>query len=203
MNSTVQNAILKQNKSNKMDEKLILDLDETTRAQDDGLASIWSRLGAYIIDGIIMQVAFALIQTGYYYYLTYSNASPDKHIADNIIWISCIIFTWLYCTISESSRFQGTLGKMIFRMKITDSEKNRISFARANTRYLYKNFIPQCITLFVLIKKMLQPDGGISGTDAYYISWFLMFATCVVAIFHIERKAFHDIMAKTLVFKKF
>jgi uncharacterized RDD family membrane protein YckC len=45
---------------------------------------------------------------------------------------------WLYEAILESSSYQATLGKMIFGMKVTDLNGNRISFGRATARHFAK-----------------------------------------------------------------
>ena len=45
---------------------------------------------------------------------------------------------WLYEAFMLSSSYQATLGKMIFGMKVTDLQGNRISFARATGRHFAK-----------------------------------------------------------------
>ena len=45
---------------------------------------------------------------------------------------------WLYEAFLESSSYQATQGKMIFGMKVTDLEGNRISFERATGRHFAK-----------------------------------------------------------------
>jgi len=50
-----------------------------------------------------------------------------------------VIFgSWLYEAFMLSSPYQATLGKMIFGMKVTDLNGNRISFARATGRHFAK-----------------------------------------------------------------
>jgi uncharacterized RDD family membrane protein YckC len=44
----------------------------------------------------------------------------------------------LYEAFMESSSYQATLGKMIFGMKVTDLNGNRISFERATGRHFAK-----------------------------------------------------------------
>ncbi|MFZ0796507.1 MAG: RDD family protein [Terriglobales bacterium] len=46
--------------------------------------------------------------------------------------------SWLYEAFMESSSYQATLGKMIFGMKVTDLNGNRISFERATGRHFAK-----------------------------------------------------------------
>jgi len=52
--------------------------------------------------------------------------------------IAMIFGSWLYEAFMESSSYQATLGKMIFGMKVTDLNGNRISFERATGRHFAK-----------------------------------------------------------------
>jgi uncharacterized RDD family membrane protein YckC len=45
---------------------------------------------------------------------------------------------WLYEALLTSSSWQGTIGKKILRLKVTDEAGNRISFARATGRFFAK-----------------------------------------------------------------
>src|SRR5208283_3281564 len=46
--------------------------------------------------------------------------------------------SWLYEALMLSSSYQATLGKMIFGMKVTDLNGNRLSFAHATGRHFAK-----------------------------------------------------------------
>jgi len=45
---------------------------------------------------------------------------------------------WLYDALMTSSSKQGTLGKIVFRLKVVDLNGARISFARATGRFFAK-----------------------------------------------------------------
>jgi len=49
-----------------------------------------------------------------------------------------MVLQWLYFALMESSKTQGTVGKLVLKIKVTDYEGNRISFARATGRYFGK-----------------------------------------------------------------
>jgi uncharacterized RDD family membrane protein YckC len=49
-----------------------------------------------------------------------------------------VLLGWLYRAGMESSRFQGTLGKLAVQIRVTDLDGNRISFEQATGRYLAK-----------------------------------------------------------------
>ena len=78
--------------------------------------------------------------------------------------------TWLYEALMTSSVRQATLGKMIFGMRVTDLNGNRISFARATGRYFAK-----------------------------WISAFTLLIGYIVAGFTERKQALHDMIAGTLV----
>jgi uncharacterized RDD family membrane protein YckC len=49
-----------------------------------------------------------------------------------------LVMTWLYYTLAEASRWQGTVGKLALGIKVTDVNGARISWLRANARYWAK-----------------------------------------------------------------
>ena len=54
--------------------------------------------------------------------------------------ISFIMF-WLYNSLLESSRFKGTIGKIIMKISVVSYEGKRITFFRASLRVLAKVFL--------------------------------------------------------------
>lgn len=78
--------------------------------------------------------------------------------------------SWLYESWMESSSRQATLGKMIFNMKVTDLNGNRISFARASGRHFAK-----------------------------YLSGLILGIGYIMAGFTDRKQALHDMIAGTLV----
>ena len=49
-----------------------------------------------------------------------------------------VLLVWLYRAGMESSRFQGTLGKLAVQIKVTGLDGNRISLERATGRHFAK-----------------------------------------------------------------
>ncbi len=77
---------------------------------------------------------------------------------------------WLYFALMESSKFQGTIGKIFLKIRVTDLEGNKIDFIKASIRHFSK-FL----------------SGIILGIGFLMVLWT-------------DRKqALHDIIAKTLV----
>jgi Tfp pilus assembly major pilin PilA len=83
------------------------------------------------------------------------------------------VFAWLYSALLESSSRQATLGKMAFRIRVTDLDGQRIGFGRATGRYF----------------------GKIVSSIAFGIGF-------VMAGFTQRRQALHDKIARTLVLRK-
>ncbi len=81
-----------------------------------------------------------------------------------------ILIGWIYSTVMESMPKQGTLGKLIVGIKVTDKLGRRISFARATGRYFAK----------------------------FFSAAFLMIGY-IMAAFTAKKQAFHDIVAETLI----
>jgi len=72
----------------------------------------------------------------------------------------------------ESSSAQGTVGKIVFSLKVTDTAYRRISFARAFGRYL-----------------------------AHLPSGVLLYLGYVMVAFTPQKRALHDYIAGTLVIR--
>jgi uncharacterized RDD family membrane protein YckC len=77
---------------------------------------------------------------------------------------------WLYCAAMESSPLEGTVGKLMLRLRVTDLEGHRLTFLRATLRYL----------------------GKLLSVGAFLLG-FLM------AVSSKRNQALHDLVAKTVV----
>jgi uncharacterized RDD family membrane protein YckC len=86
-------------------------------------AGFWKRVGASLLDGIIVGIPLSIIL-----YLTLGTDSATSNLISFVVQL-------LYKTLMESSDKQATLGKMIVGIKVTDLYGERISFGRAAGRY--------------------------------------------------------------------
>ena len=160
-----------------------------TQSTFKGYAGFWLRLAAIIIDGVAMTIVlYALMALGLGALFVSNpdilNGGGDALLEDDaamnaflagyfgIIGIS-IIGNWLYFALMESSKYQGTLGKMAVSIKVTDLQGERISFLRATGRYFGK-----------------------------IISGLVLYIGFIMAGFTERKQALHDMMASTLVVKK-
>ena len=82
----------------------------------------------------------------------------------------CIAFP--YFALMEGSRRQGTIGKQVVKIKVTDLEGNRISFGRATGRYFLK----------------------MVSSFEFMLGYLISFSD--------QRQTWHDYISKTLVVRK-
>ncbi len=156
--------------------------------QFNGYANFWLRFAAMLIDSILMTfVSYAimgLLAAGFFV----SNTSiltdtSDEPFSDEVavafiagylgLMGIMLLGQWLYYALMESSKYQGTLGKMAVNIKVTDYDGNRISFLRATGRYFSK-----------------------------IISGLILYIGYIMAGFTERKQALHDMMASTLVVNK-
>ena len=104
----------------------------------------WIRVVAALIDAVIVRLVaapIAMMFGGLSWLGGMGSGFPHAGFAllgGGITALFVIAGGWLYEAFLESSSYQATLGKMIFGMKVTDLQGNRISFARATGRHFAK-----------------------------------------------------------------
>lgn len=116
-------------------------------------AGFWLRFVAYIIDDLILGFIGLFISLpfiGSIIFNAFQIADAGSHnektffgiagiIGAVFLWIiASIVIGWLYFSLMEASKHQGTLGKMALGLKVTDMEGNQVSFGRATGRYFGK-----------------------------------------------------------------
>ena len=151
-------------------------------------AGFWWRFLAYIIDDLIIGAVswiFALPILAVFGVSMYSlkEAGMDTDnaellvlpiiLAASSIGIIAMVLQWLYFALMESSKHQGTLGKIVLKIKVTDLEGKRVSFARATGRYFGK-----------------------------ILSGMIMYIGYIMAGFTERKQALHDMLASCLVIKE-
>ncbi|WP_231514913.1 RDD family protein [Oceanobacillus salinisoli] len=125
-------------------------------------AAFGQRVGASIIDFLIL---FAFMFIFSLLFLMYTSDLAAQFWG--------LIIGLGYKAGMESSKYQGTLGKLAMGIKVTDDHGQRISFARAMGRYF-----------------------------ASYISAFILGIGYLLALFTAKKQTIHDMIAGTVVHKK-
>lgn len=162
------------------------------------LAGVGYRFLAHLLDGVIIGVPYAFIMfilasvlfvsspeaamilygDSYYYSSTVMTDEEWAVIIGLIFFyigaiLIGIVVTWLYYAIMESSKLQGTLGKMALGIKVTKITGEKITFGRATGRFFAKGFLSSILCIGYII-----------------------------AFFTEKKQALHDLIASTIVVKK-
>ena len=126
-------------------------------------AGFWLRFVATIIDLIIVSVVSAFIGA------IIAGGDDTGTVSATLN----LFGDWLYCALMESSKFQGTVGKLVLGLIVTDDQYRPISFGRATWRYL-----------------------------GHFLSTIILGIGFLMAAVTTRKQCLHDIMAGTLVVKK-
>ena len=138
-------------------------------------AGFWWRFLAYLIDTAITLCVFAPLGAILGVAIVAGGEDPDSASmlgASLGIRLVSVLVTWLYHAICESSPWQGSVGKKLLGIRVTDMYSQRISFGKATGRHFGK-----------ILSGMILGIG------------FIMIA------FTEQKQGVHDQMAGTLVLK--
>jgi uncharacterized RDD family membrane protein YckC len=138
-------------------------------------AGFWLRVLAWLIDSLISCAVFFPLGIGVGLLMVASGSNPNS--ADMLLVRSStnglsIVAGWLYYSLCESSSWQGTVGKKVLGLRVTDMNGNRIGFAKASGRHFGK-----------------------------ILSALILFIGFIMVAFTERKQGLHDIMAGTLVVK--
>jgi uncharacterized RDD family membrane protein YckC len=135
-------------------------------------AGFWSRVGASILDSILLSVGGAVIGTlvGFAWGALFGSEDASMTTLQCSVYAVSVIFAWLYAAGFESSARQATPGKMAVGIRVTDLKGQRLSFGKATARYICKFF-----------------SGLVFGIGYLMVAW------------DEKKQALHDKMAGTLV----
>jgi len=166
--------------------------NENTLAQGDQkpvrYAGFWWRFLAYLIDEVVLSFVagiFVIPLMGIFGLSIYSMAESGVDLEESpMFWGSLVSFyvsviiisvliNWLYFAIMESSKLQGTLGKFLLTIKVTDYQYERVSFGKASGRFFSK-----------------------------YISSFILMIGYIMAGLTEKKQALHDMIAGCYVIKE-
>jgi uncharacterized RDD family membrane protein YckC len=95
-------------------------------------AGFWWRVLAYFIDSIVLSIVYTLLVS----YLTLVTQNVNGSVAFGNM--ANLVITFIYFTCLESSEWQGTLGKQICGLQVTNLDGNRISYRVAVLRHIGK-----------------------------------------------------------------
>lgn len=105
-------------------------------------AGYWRRYGALMLDYLLIYIVFLVglfvVMIGAIGASVNSNSDSATGLLFLLYFPVFFVLAILYFALMESSRTQGSLGKMAVGMKVVDMEGNRISFGKAIVRQIGK-----------------------------------------------------------------
>jgi uncharacterized RDD family membrane protein YckC len=101
-------------------------------------AGFWRRVAAHLIDTLLFLIAGAVAGIFAAGFRAMGQPGVGAGLSQSINWIG-IVIGWFYSAKLESSRWQGTVGKWLLGIRVTDLAGNRISFGKASGRYFGKS----------------------------------------------------------------
>ncbi|MBF0190971.1 MAG: RDD family protein [Magnetococcales bacterium] len=116
-------------------------------------AGFWIRTLAAIIDSLLAQIVAVLllvIPLGLSLEMSMGDDSSPEHFhaaAEAVGFMVGFLVQWLWFTIPESSAWQGSVGKKMLGLRVTDDLGGRIGFGKANARF-WSKFLSMIILLF-------------------------------------------------------
>ncbi len=131
----------------------------STNTTATNYAGFWLRLCAVFVDSVLLGLMGLILSS-------LLQAEPVQSGVG-------VILGWLYYAYMESSHRQATFGKMVMKIKVTDEEGNRVTFARATGRHFAK-----------------------------ILSALIIMIGYLMVLWTKKKQGLHDILAKTLVVRK-
>lgn len=126
-------------------------------------------LFVYIIGYIFFDVKIPVFITGVLPASETLHFEEDKFLLQDVSFAICVTLSWLL----DSTKLQGTIGKIVLKLKVVDENFNKLTFKQAALRNLFK-----------------------------FISFYSFLLGFVYIFFNKERRALHDILRKTLIIKR-
>jgi uncharacterized RDD family membrane protein YckC len=139
-------------------------------------AGFWLRFAAFIIDWILLTIVGYAINLALGMQRPMFRPGPFGAFNFSIFLTQITlgqIIAWLYYALMETSKYQGTLGKMALGLIVTDMSGQPIGFGKATGRYFGK-----------------------------WISNLTIYIGYMMAGWTQQKQALHDIMAECLVLRK-
>lgn len=159
-------------------------------------ANLKRRFFAFGIDSLLYTIAFVLMISIVDYVdqeLRKARNSPYNQVSGFVVFAVALSMVWLYHGLMESSRFQGTLGKVLIGIKLSSSNATHVTFSQATVRFLAKFGLPAGL---VMISALIGLPF-LTAIVALVMLWLIRSAGV-----NPRRQGFHDVAAGTTVIEK-
>jgi uncharacterized RDD family membrane protein YckC len=143
--------------------------------QNRAYVGFGKRLLAYLVDMILFMIVVTLISTVVTFLMFNTSDNPQESLKSYSTMMNIFIplLLLLYFALMESSAKQGTLGKMLMKIKVINAEGERLSKKDAFIRNI-----------------------------ARYLSGIILGLGYIMIMFTKEKQSLHDKLAKTYVIAK-
>lgn len=165
-------------------------------------ADFWQRVRAFILDYVIILIYLAAI-TLLVWLLNLSGINEwlfgERVRAQFVAFLLVTLPVTLYFAIRESSAQQATLGKQRVGLKVTDYNRERISFWRSFARTLLK-FIPWELShTFIWELSFFPREDSALITYGFGLVYLLVGINIASLIMTEKHQTIYDLLAKTYV----
>lgn len=167
-------------------------------------AGVWRRVAASLIDTLLLGLGLVVLALVVSFFVLIGLISSGQQPTDeNLSGVSLALYAiafvlmWLYFAGLESSPWQGTIGKRMTGIMVTDLHGNRISFGRATGRFFVKVTPVFIIVLAVVLAAATQPVGLLIAVVVVLLIALVLLGL-VVALTQ-RKQGMHDLMARTIV----
>lgn len=184
------------------DDILDFNYDEGIEKRPVEYASFWSRVGASLLDTLILLPVAVL---------NIYNVLDFKQLPLYVL----LGFVGLVYKVFMEYKYSATLGKMIVKIRVINEEEENINLEQAVVRNVFHLFI-SVISFLAGLYLFVQP--GFSGITTFMeyglalqegphqlisqMANVLFFVSCLFVVFRDNRQALHDSMAGTYVVEK-
>lgn len=172
---------------------------------DKPYAGIVRRTGAYLLDCVVMFVAFVVLQSFILLPLRTLLLGSDVWMKTGGFSLEAYTLatislpTWLYFALSESSVRQATIGKRITSLIVTDIGGNRIGFGRAMLRTVIKLLPWELAHLTVNLPTSMWFEPEPEFRFGLLVVFALLVVYPALVLLTRRHQSLHDLIAKTVV----
>lgn len=159
------------------------------------------RMGAYLIDIGFLYVAvlgsqFGLRAISKKFSFTRLKTGPQ---IERWVLLTVSLPTWFYFTLSEGSKRQGTIGKQLLGLQVTDMAGQRISFGRALLRTMVKLAPWEITHLSLMLPTPLFQEDEPEFRPGLIIANLLLIIYIALMALTPRKQSLHDLLARTAV----
>ena len=170
-------------------------------------AGVWRRVAASLIDTLLLGLGLVVLSLVVSFFVFLGlNSSGQQATDENLsaaslaLYAIAFVLLWLYFAGLESSPWQGTIGKRMTGILVTDIHGNRISFGRATGRFFVKVTPVFVIVLAVVLAAATQLVALLIAITVVLLIVLLLLGL-VVALTQ-RKQGMHDLMARTIVVRR-